>query len=196
MRLGITVSCFGGFVNIFSPRIDALDSVFLTAALPRGGFPAAFERLRSRSPADYAACPLLALPCLLPLAFSSERPSGRDLGRAAAALAAGIRVCDASARGGLAFAEALPREPWSEAAGIFSGIRLESPLTDAPGICLGPARADAPPSFPPFAMNRPGICVYKLAAAEGGWANGLSWTMIRTAFAKNADASNQSLGVI
>jgi len=166
-------------------------SLFLVSVGMRRGFLPSLEELRPKGAEAYLSCSMLALPCVIPLAFTPEEPPENLLKKSAGFFKDGISVSNISITGGFIFAVAFPHDRLQKAAHVFDGLALSSPFTRTAGFCLGAVLQDRPPpDFLPFRIRRPVLELLRLDAADGGWENGLSWSLARSLSLKKADASH------
>jgi hypothetical protein len=187
----------GALLIIFTDDKTERIVLFLVSSGPRRGFLTPLEELRPKGADAYLSCPMLALPCVIPLAFTFEEPPENLLKKSAEILKEGLSISGTSIVDGFMFAGAFPHDRWQTASRIFSGLALPSPFTRTAGICLGAVSRDRPPSvFPPFRIRRPALDLFRLYSADGGWEKGLSWTLVRSVTLKKAGASHASDSMI
>lgn len=179
----------GALFIIFTHDGITRETLFLIAASPRPHCPRDIEGLRLRGAESFSACPMLALPCLIPLAISSQEPPAGLLGDAAAALGGGLSVSGLSERDGLLYADIGPLETWKAASLVFSDFSLDSRFTEFPGICLGPSLSEAPFSPRRQGLRSLSVELYLVASPGGRWDAGLSWQVLRSLAVRKAGAS-------
>jgi hypothetical protein len=187
----------GALLIIFTDDKTERSVLFLVSSGPPRGFLPPLEELRPKGADAYRSCPMLALPCVIPLAFTFEEPPENLLEKSAEILKDGLSISGMSIEDGFMFADAFPHDRWIKASRIFSGLALPSAFTRTAGICMGVVSRDCPPSvFPPFSIRRPALELFRLDAADGGWEKGLSWTLLRSVTLKKAGASHASDSMI
>jgi hypothetical protein len=159
---------------IISAGRDSSERIILIGVNARPRSPDALIAARRALPSSGEAA-LLALPCLLPLAFSASLPGPALLEEAAQALEGGFSTGDRRESDGIPYLSLEPESRLRGAASVLSSLSCPAPFPILPGPALASQAADAP--FPRVPLRSLRLEAYELESSASGWKAGFSWTL-------------------
>jgi hypothetical protein len=159
---------------IISAGRDLSERIILIGANARPRSPDALIAARRALPASAEAA-LLALPCLIPLAFSASVPGPALLEEAALALEGGFATGKRRESDGIVYLSLEPESRLVGVASILASLSCPGPFPIVPGLVLASRPADAPFARVPLRSLR--LEAYELESSASGWKAGFSWSL-------------------